>query len=155
MLIVGKTGKVEDKKLQTNIPSSPIPYALRSAGKKIDKTPISPLNKKVLFVATPTPSVGKEAPVKKRKREGIETDNPQEGDEDIDSEYEEENSEKEVFSPDLTQKQPGLGPCYFVPGSQSDGTQPGTQPEGQRNVLLEEVNKEVLLLEYESFVIYV
>lgn len=110
----------------------------------------------MLFSLTPTPSVGKDAPLKKRKREYNETGKSEEGDVATGSEYEEENSE----SLELTQRQPGLGPCYFGPGTQSDGTQSdgtqlGTQPEGQENAGPKEISKEVLVFKYEIFFIYV
>lgn len=156
LLTAFKSVKGEEKKQPANSPSSPLPYALKIAGNKIDATPNSPLNKKVLFAVTPTPSVGKDAPLKKRKREHNETEKPEEGDVATGSEYEEENSEIEVSSLELTQRQPGLGPCYFVAtqsdGTQSDGTQLGTQPEGQENVGPKEISKEVLILEYEIFI---
>lgn len=104
----------------------------------------------MLFAVTPTPSVGKDAPLKKRKREHNEAEKSEEGDVATASAFEEQNSEKEgdVSSLELTQRQPGLGPCYFVPGTQSDGTQSdgtqlGTQPEGLHNLGPKEISKEV------------
>lgn len=155
LLTPGKTVNVEETKQQRNSPPSPVPYALRSARKEINATPSSPLNKKVLFAVTPTPSVGKDAPLKKRKREHNETGKSEEGDvatgaTGANTEFEEQISEKEgdVSSLELTQRQLGLGPCYFVPGTQSDGTQSdgtqlGTQPEGLHNLGPKEISKEV------------
>ncbi|KAF3329802.1 Ulp1 protease family, C-terminal catalytic domain-containing protein [Carex littledalei] len=125
----GKAAKVEEKK-GAHKPSSSIGVVTRSCAKLLEETPSSPLNKRVLYSVTPTPSVGKDAPVKRRKKEGNKIgdvegkkENPEEGTDKITPEdvgVETFSESEETLEPQLTQNESVLQ--YGEIGTQYGGT---------------------------------